>query len=75
MEKKQEGRRKVKREEENDGKCSKAGAETNNAMTLSVVEKANAFSADDNRACSNERSRMDKHSNSEESRARSGDSS
>jgi len=32
-------------------------------MTISVAEKANAFSAGDNRACSDGGSRKDKHSN------------
>ena len=44
-------------------------------MTLSVAEKANAFSAGDNRACSDGRSRMDEHGSGEGSRARSRDSS
>jgi len=43
-------------------------------MTLNVAEKANAFSAGNNRACSNGRSRIDEHSSGERSRARSGDS-
>ena len=34
------------------------------AMTLSVAKKANVFSADDNRACSDERSRENKYSSS-----------
>ena len=67
--------RESKKEEEDNGRCSKVGAETDNAMTLSVAEKTNAFLAGDNRACSDRRSRMDKHSRSKESRARSGDSS
>ena len=37
---------------------------TDNAMTLSVAKKANAFSAGDNRACSNRGSRKDKYSSS-----------
>ena len=43
-------------------------------MTLSVAEKANAFSAGDNRACSNGRSRTDECGSSEGSGVRSGDS-
>jgi len=75
LERKQEGGRKVKREEGDDGRCSKVGAKTNNATTLNVAEKANAFSAGDNRACSNGRGRIDKHSSGEGNRARSRDSS
>ena len=75
MEKKQEGKRKVKREEGDNGRCSEAGAETDNTTTLSVAKKANAFLAGNNRACSDGRSRTDKYSSSEGSRARSGDSS
>ena len=48
---------------------------TNIAITLSVAEEAIALSADDNRACSDERSRKDKHSSGEESRARTGNES
>jgi len=40
-----------------------------------VAEKANAFSAGNNRACSNRRGRIDKHGSSEGNRAKSGDSS
>jgi len=75
LERKQERGKKVKRKKGDDRRCSEAGAETNNATTLSVAKKANAFSAGNNRACSNGRSRMDKHSSDEGSGARSGDSS
>jgi len=75
LERKQEGRRKVKREEGNNGRCSEAEIETSNATTLSMAEKANAFSAGDNRACSNGRSKMDECSSGEGSRAKSGDPS
>ena len=75
MERKQEGGRKIKREEEDDGRCSEVGAEANNSTTLSMAEKAIVPSAGDNRACSDRGSRTDKHSSSERSRARSGDSS
>ena len=43
------------------------------AMTLSVAEKANAFSAGDNRACSDRRSRKNKCGSSEKIRTRDGD--
>ena len=42
---------------------------TDNATTLGVAEEANISSADDNRACSNGRSREDKHSGSQRCRA------
>ena len=39
------------------------GAEIDNVMTISVIKEANAFSADNNRVCSNGGSREDKCSN------------
>ena len=46
------------------GSSSKTtGAEIGNAMTISVAEKANAFSAGDNRTCSNGESRKNKRGN------------
>ena len=47
---------------------------TNNAMTLSIVEEAATFSADDNRACSNGRGGENKCSGSEETRTENGGS-
>jgi len=41
-------------------------------MTLSVAEEANAFSAGDNRACSNGRDREDKCSSGKRARSRTG---
>ena len=48
---------------------------TDIAMTLSVVEKANAFSAGDNKVCSNGRSRENEYSSGKRIRTRDGDSS
>jgi len=46
------------------GNSSKTtGAETGNVMTISMAEKANSFSADNNRACSNKESRKNKCGN------------
>ena len=73
MKRKQEGEEKVKREEGDNGRCSEAGAKTNNATTLSMAEKVNAFSVGNNRACSDGRSRMNEYSSGERSRARSRD--
>ena len=51
------------------GSSSKTtGAERGNAMTISVAEKANAFSAGDNSACSNRGSGEDKYGSSVEIR-------
>ena len=44
-------------------------------MTPSMAEKANAFSAGDNKAYSNGRSRTNKHSNGERTRIRDGSAS
>ena len=38
-------------------------AETDNAMTISVAKEANAFSAGDNKACSDRGNRENKYSN------------
>ena len=75
MERKQEGRRKVKREKGNGRRNAEAEAENDNAMTLSVVEEANAFSAGDNGACSNGRSGENKCGGSEGVRTGCGSSS
>ena len=58
------GRGKDKREEGDRGRDAEVGIEDNNAITLSMAEEANAFSAGNNRACSDERSREDKCSSS-----------
>ena len=42
-------------------------------MTPSVAEKANTFSAGNNKACSDGGSRTNKHSNGEGTRTRDGD--
>ena len=67
--------RKVKGEEETNGKSSQAGAMTDIAMTLSVTEEANTFSAGNNKTCSNRRSRKNECSNGERIRTRDGGSS
>jgi len=54
--------RESRREEGTRRRSFEAGAKTNNAMTLSVTEEANAFSAGNNRACSNRRSRKNEYS-------------
>ena len=59
LEGEQEGRRKIAREEGTGRRGSKAGAETNIAMTLSVAEVTTVSSAGDNRACSDGGSRKD----------------
>ena len=64
--------RESRREEENDGRCSKAGAKTEYAMTTSVTEEANTPSAGDNRACSNGRSGEDKCSSVKRARDKTG---
>jgi len=61
-------RGKVKREK-GDGWRTKAGTENDIAMTLSVAEEANAFSAGNNRAYSDRRSRKDECSGSQRCRA------
>jgi len=55
--------RRVKREKK-DGWRTEARTENNNATTTSVAEKANAFSAGDNGACSDGGSGEDKCSGS-----------
>ena len=62
LEGEQKGRRETEREEGIGRRGSETGAETEYAMTISVVEKATAFSAGDNRACSDRGNREDKHS-------------
>jgi len=56
-------------------RSSKTRAETDIAMTPSMAEKANAFSAGDNKACSDGGSRTNEHSNSERTRTRNGSAS
>ena len=68
MEGEQARRGKVKREKGN-GQRIEAGTEDNIATTLSVAEEANAFSAGDNGACSDGRSREDKCGGSQRCRA------
>ena len=68
MEGEQEKRGKIEEEKGNRRRSSEAGAETNNAMTTSVAEEANAFSADNNRAFSDGRGGEDKCSSSAEIR-------
>ena len=51
-------RGKVKREK-GDGQRTEAETEDNIAITLSVAEEANAFSAGNNKACSDGRNRDD----------------
>ena len=46
---------------------------TNNAMTISVAEKASIFSAGDNRACSDGRSQMNECGSGKRTRAEDGD--
>jgi len=58
------------REEETGRRGSKTGAETNIAMTISVVEEATASSASNNRACSNGGNREDECSGSKRVGAR-----
>ena len=67
MEEEQEKRRKVEKEGTR-GRSSKTEAKTEYAMTISVVEEANAFLAGDNRACSNRGSGEDKYGSSVEIR-------
>jgi len=66
-------RRETEEQERIRRRSSKTGAETDIAMTPSVVEKANAFSADNNKACSNGGSRKNEHSNGEGTRTRDRD--
>ena len=58
----------IEEQERTRRRSSKTGVETDIAMTPSVAEKANAFSAGDNKACSDRGNRMNKHGNSEEIR-------
>jgi len=57
-----EGQEKTRR------RSSKTGTETDIAMISSVAEEVNAFSASNNKACSDEGSRTNEHSNGEETR-------
>ena len=68
MEGEQARREKVKREK-GDGQRVEAGTEDDIAITLSVAEKANAFSASNNGACSDGGSREDECSGSQRCRA------
>jgi len=55
----EEERLRGKREKENRRRGSKTGATTKYAMTISVAKETNAFSAGNNRACSNGRDQED----------------
>jgi len=57
------------------GRKEQGGATTDSATTLSVAEETNTFSAGNNRAYSNGRSREDECGGSEETRTRNGSSS
>jgi len=59
---------KIEGKEGTKGKSSEAGTATDIAMTISVAEEANTFSAGANKACSDGRSRKDKCSDDEETR-------
>ena len=64
MEEEKKKRRKTKGMKGTGGSNSKTtGAEIGKTMTISVAEKANAFSAGNNRTCSNGGSRKDEHGN------------
>jgi len=64
LEEEQEEGGKVKRKEGDRRRNAEEGIEDDNAMTLSIAKEANAFSAGNNRACSNRRSGEDKCSGS-----------
>jgi len=64
LEEEQEGGGKVKRKEGDRRRNAEEGIEDDNAMILSIAKEANAFSAGNNRACSNRRSGEDKCSGS-----------
>jgi len=63
-------RRKIQEQERIMRRSSKIEAETDMAMTSSMAEKANTFSAGDNKACSDGGSRMNEHSNGKKTRTR-----
>jgi len=56
------------REERTGRRGSKTGAETDIATIISVAEEATAFSAGNNRACSNGGNREDEYGGSERAR-------
>ena len=60
--------------EETRRRSSEAGAKTDTTTTTRVAEKANTFSASDNRACSNRRSRENKCGNGEKAGTKGGSS-
>jgi len=70
LEGEQERGRKTEGKEGTRRGSSKAGAKTDFAMTFSVAEEANAFSAGNNRVCSNRRGRKDECSGSKRVRTR-----
>jgi len=70
-----ERRRETKRKEGDGRRSFSVEAKTDNATTVSVAEEANAFSAGDNKACSNGRDQEDKCSSSERFRTENGGSS
>ena len=74
MERKYAGGGKTERVKGIERRSSKTKAKTNFAMTFSVAEEANTFSAGDNRACSNGRGRKDKYSGSKGTRIGDGSS-
>ena len=74
MERKQKKRRKVEKEERIRGRSSETGAKTEFAITLSMAEEANAFSAGDNSACSDGRGGENKCSDSEGTKTEDGSS-
>jgi len=68
-------RREIEEQERIRRRSSKTGAETDIAMTPSVAEKTNAFSAGNNKTCSDGESRTNKHSNSKGTRLKDGGAS
>jgi len=68
-------RREIEGQERTRKRSSKTRTEIDIATTPSVAEKANAFSAGNNKACSDGGSRMNKCSNSERTRTRDGSAS
>jgi len=74
LEGEQERRRTLEEEEGTRGRSSETGAKTEFAMTLSMAEEANVFSAGNNRACSDRRSRENEYSGSKGVRTENGSS-
>ena len=65
----------MEEKKETDRRSSQAGAKTDITMTPSVTEEANAFSAGNNRACSNGRSEENEYSSGERTETRDGSTS